>query len=86
MNSTHKYPALISIETILRVVAWVFFALGALALVGAFARLSNEGAAAMIASFGVGLGIVFAGVLALAYAEMIQVVVDIEENTRLGKS
>jgi len=76
-----RYKTLRAISSFLTVLAWIFLVIGGLS--GIMMGLSQD--------TGMGLLFVLAGILAggllfsivKAYAELLQIVIDIEENTRL---
>lgn len=80
LSFSKKYPALRSISNIIYFIAWAIAALTVVTTLVLFKNLNGEGSWFLpLATFVVGL-ILFISLL--AYSEIIQVFVDIEENTR----
>lgn len=81
-----RFPALQTISGVLRVAGWLILVIGITAsIIGAVSAGSIEDGSAATAALALGSGLfssVIVGVVLLAYADLILLMVDIERNTR----
>ena len=79
-----RYRALRIISTIIRIFAYLVAVLGLIGvIVGAGFSGSQEGAAAAGTVVGVGIPyVLFTALFLLAYAELLRLLIDVEQNTR----